>query len=178
MHMIAKIFSWFLVSSFTRVRHLYVSIIARRVGKAKGVFEDSEAVAGTGFAVCPNRVNGSPLPGGDFAVNHDGDIAPSGAGTAALAAGAAALAAGAKRKGHPWFPFLFELLPFLLRAWVQMVDFVSRKRNGSRSTFIVGARIARPFLYLYAVSDTVLLHRRFTSSRARHNSAAQHFYLC
>ena len=106
MHTIAKIFSWFLVSCFTRVRHLYVSIIARRVGKAKGVFEDSEAVAGTGFAVCPNRAGGSPFPGGDFAVNHDGDIAPSGAGTAALAA-------GAKRKGHPWFPFLFELLPFL-----------------------------------------------------------------
>ena len=90
------------------------------MGKAKGVFEDSEAVAGTGFAVCPNRAGGSPFPGGDFAVNHDGDIAPSGAGTAALAAGAAALAAGAaalaagaKRKGHPWFPFLFELLPFL-----------------------------------------------------------------
>ena len=94
MHTIAKIFSWFLVSCFTRVRHLYVSIIARRVGKAKGVFEDSEAVAGTGFAVCPNRAGGSPFPGGDFAVNHDGDIAPSGAGTAALAAGAAALAAG------------------------------------------------------------------------------------
>nr|WP_270439895.1 hypothetical protein [Butyricicoccus sp. AF86-03b2A] len=37
------------------------------MGKAKGVFEDSEAVAGTGFAVCPNRVNGSPLLGGDFA---------------------------------------------------------------------------------------------------------------
>ena len=106
MHTIAKIFSWFLVSCFTRVRHLYISIIARRVGKAKGVFEDSEAVAGTGFAVCPNRAGGSPFPGGDFAVNHDGDIAPSGAGTAALAA-------GAKRKGHPWFPFLFELLPFL-----------------------------------------------------------------
>ncbi|MCQ5048430.1 hypothetical protein NE545_12175 [Agathobaculum butyriciproducens] len=35
------------------------------MGKAKGVFEDNEAVAGTGFAVCPNRVNGSPLPGGD-----------------------------------------------------------------------------------------------------------------
>ena len=34
-------------------------------GKGKGVFEDSEAVAGTGFAVCPNRAGGSPLPGGD-----------------------------------------------------------------------------------------------------------------
>ena len=31
MHTMARIFSWFLVSSFTRVRHLYVSIIARRV---------------------------------------------------------------------------------------------------------------------------------------------------
>ncbi|RHT75621.1 hypothetical protein DW742_08240, partial [Butyricicoccus sp. AM28-25] len=37
------------------------------MGKAKGVFEDSEAVAGTGFAVCPNRAGGSPLLGGDFA---------------------------------------------------------------------------------------------------------------
>ena len=57
------------------------------------------------------------------------------AGAAALAAGAAALAAGAKRKGHPWFPFLFELLPFLLRAWVQMVDFVSRKRSTAEDFF-------------------------------------------
>ena len=122
------------------------------MGKAKGVFEDSEAVAGTGFAVCPNRAGGSPFPGGDFAVNHDGDIAPSGAGTAALAAGAAALAAGAKRKGHPWFPFLFELLPFLLRAWVQMVDCVSRKRSTAEDFFF------RVFLNLFAVSDTLLLH--------------------
>ena len=122
------------------------------MGKAKGVFEDSEAVAGTGFAVCPNRAGGSPFPGGDFAVNHDGDIAPSGAGTAALAA-------GAKRKGHPWFPFLFELLPFLLRAWVQMVDCVSRKRSTAEDFFF------RVFLNLFAVSDTVLLHRSATSSR-------------
>ena len=74
------------------------------------------------------------------------------AGTAALAAGAAALAAGAKRKGHPWFPFLFELLPFLLRAWVQMVDCVSRKRSTAEDFFF------RVFLNLFAVSDTLLLH--------------------
>ena len=48
-----------------------------------------------------------------------------------------------------------------------MVDCVSRKRSTAEDFFF------RVFLNLFAVSDTVLLHIRFTSSRARHNSAAQ-----
>ena len=50
------------------------------------------------------------------------DVAPSGAGT--------------KRKGHPWFPFLFELLPFLQRAWLQMVDCVSVEKESGRGFFL------------------------------------------
>ena len=103
MHTIAKIFSWFLVSSFTRVRHLYVSIIARRVGKAKGVFEDSEAVAGTGFAVCPNRVNGSPLPGGDFALCGVRGTCRVRGGDCGTRRGSCGTRRGSKKEGTPMF---------------------------------------------------------------------------
>ena len=39
----------------------------------------------------------------------------------------------------------------------------------------VGEHSVLPFLYLFAVSDTVLLHIWFTLRRARHSSAAQFF---
>ena len=140
MHTIAKIFSWFLVSCFTRVRHLYVSIIARRVGKAKGVFEDSEAVAGTGFAVCPNRVNGSPLPGGDFA--------------RCGVRGTCAVQRGNKKGRHLRFlPSLNTRFP-CGAAWVQMVDCVSVEKGNGRGFFL--PRGITPF----RISAAVLLHRR------------------
>ena len=77
---------------------------------------------GTDFPVCPNRVNGSPFLGEECAVAQRG---------------IAALAAGAKRKGHPWFPFLFELLPFLQRVWAQMVDCVSVEKEYVRGFFLL-----------------------------------------
>ena len=69
----------------------------------------------TGFAGCPNRVSGLPFPGEDIAAS----------------------AAGTKRKGHPWFPFLFELLPFLQRVWAQMVDCVSVEKEYVRGFFLL-----------------------------------------
>ena len=40
----------------------------------------------------------------------------------------------------------------------------------------VGEHSVLPFLYLFAVSDTVLLHIRLSPRRGRHDSAAQFFY--
>ena len=51
------------------------------------------------------------------------------------AAEAAPSGARTKRKGHPWFPFLFELLPFLQMAWAQIVDFVSAEKRERQRIF-------------------------------------------
>ena len=56
---------------------------------------------------------------------------------------------------------------------MQIVDFVSRKRNGSRSTFIVGARIARPLLDRFAVLGYRTATQKVYSAQARHICAAQ-----
>ena len=52
-------------------------------------------------------------------------------------------------------------------------------RNGERqrSFSTVGAHSVRPFLYLYAVSDTILLHISATPRRVRHTRVAQLVYL-
>ena len=63
------------------------------------------------------------------------DVAPSGART--------------KRKGHPWFPFLFELLPFLQRAWVQMVDCVSVEKGNGRGFFLPRGILTFAFRIIY-----------------------------
>ena len=49
------------------------------------------------------------------------------------------------------------------------------RQSGYRS---VGARIARPFLYLFAVPDTVLLHRRLTPRRRGIPVPRKCFCLC
>ena len=51
--------------------------------------------------------------------------------------------------------------------------FENRERQRFFST--VGEHSVLPFLYIFAVSDTVLLHIWFTLRRARHSSAAQLF---
>ena len=84
----------------------------------------------TGFAGCPNRVSGLPFPSEDIAAS----------------------AAGTKRKDNLRFSFLFELLPFPWRAWVQMVDCVSVEKENGRGFFL--PRGITPF----RISDNVLLH--------------------
>ena len=91
---------------------------------------------------------GSPLTGGEFFAEPQRGVALCGARESA------APAAGAKRKGHLRFPFLFELLPFLQRAWVQMVDCVSVEKGNGRGFFL--PRGITPF----RISAAVLLHRR------------------
>ena len=80
-------------------------------------------------------------------------------------------AAGAKRKGHLRFPFLFELLPFpclLARRRLPICD--RCEIRGTSEDFFY-----RVYRNLFAVSDTLLLHRSENLRWARHSSAAQFF---
>ena len=58
--------------------------------------------------------------------------------------------------------------PFPLDSLAQIADMWPLRNRGTAEGFFF-----RIFLNLFAVSDTVLLHIRFTLRRARHNSAAQ-----
>ena len=87
--------------------------------------------------------------------------------------GTAALAAGAKRKGHPWFPFLFELLPFLRRAWVQMVDCISVEKGNGRGFFLPHGRALRAmYPPIRSIRYLAATHIGY-SAQAQHNSVAQ-----
>ena len=114
---------------------------------------------------------GSPLTGGEFSAEPQRGVALCGARESA------APAAGAKRKGHLRFPFLFELLPFpcflIWRRFPICDRFENRERQRIFST--VGEHSVLPCRNLYAVPDTVLLHRRFHLRRARHTRVAQLF---
>ena len=74
---------------------------------------------------------------------------------------------GAKRKGHLRFPFLFGLLPFpcfLIRRRLPICDrFEIGERQRIFST--VGEHSVLPCRDIFAVSDTILLHRSATFSR-------------
>ena len=50
-----------------------------------------------------------------------------------------------------------------------------QKGERQRIFSTVGEHSVLPFLYLFAVSDTVLLHIRLSPRRGRHDSAAQFF---
>ena len=72
-------------------------------------------------------------------------------------------AAGAKRKDNLRFSFLFELLPFpYLLAW-RRPETGDRPETGEQQRIFstVGEHSVLPFLYLFAVPDSLLLHRRF-----------------
>ena len=76
-------------------------------------------------------------------------------------------AAGAKRKDNLRFSFLIELLPFpYLLAW-RRPETGDRFETGERQRIFptVGEHSVLPFLYLFAVPDSLLLHRRFTLRR-------------
>ena len=98
----------------------------------------------------------SSLTGGEFFAEPQRGDSPSADGGSV-----AAPAAGAKRKGHLRFPFLFELLPFpcflIWRRFPICDRFENRERQRIFST--VGEHSVLPCRNLYAVPDTVLLHR-------------------
>ena len=54
---------------------------------------------------------------------------------------------------------------FLLTSACQRTETIAERQSGYSS---VGAHSVRPFLYLYAVPDSVLLHIRVSSTQARH----------
>ena len=119
----------------------------------------------------------SSLTGGEFFAEIQRGVALCEA--REIAAGAAGTAPyprrWAKRKGHLRFPFLFELLPFpcflIWRRFPICDRFENRERQRIFST--VGEHSVLPCRDIFAVPDTVLLHRRFTLRRARHSNAAR-----
>ena len=76
-------------------------------------------------------------------------------------------AAGAKRKGHLRFPFLFGLLPFpCFLIWRRLPTCDRYERGGRQRIFsTVGEHSVLPCRDIFAVSDTILLHRSATFSR-------------
>ena len=76
--------------------------------------------------------------------------------------GVAPSGAGTKRKGHPWFPFLFELLPFLQRAWVQMVDCVSVEKESGRGFFLPRGILTFAFRIIYCYTYRLFYAERGT----------------
>ena len=80
--------------------------------------------------------------------------------------------AGAQEDRQPTVFHPLVNLPFSLLPWVQTVDCVSRKRTRQSGYLSVSFSAFSQF------TDSVLLHRRVTQRRARHDSAAHHFYLC
>ena len=111
----------------------------------------------------------SPYPGGEFFAEPQQGAALCGArGFAAPAAGTTPYPRRrAKRKGHLRFPFLFELLPFpcflIWRRFPICDRFENRERQRIFST--VGEHSVLPCPDIFAVSDTLLLHMRFTLRR-------------
>ncbi len=75
----------------------------------------------------------------------------------------AASAAGTKRTGHLRFPFLVELLPFPYLLARRKSESGDRSENGVRQRIFssVGAASGRPFPYLHAMPDSILLHMWF-----------------
>ena len=100
---------------------------------------------------------GSPLPDGKFFAEPQRGVALCGARESA------APAAGAKRKGHLRFPFLFGLLPFPCLIARRKSESGDRFEIGERQRILstVGEHSVLPYPDIFAVPDTVLLHRWF-----------------
>ena len=108
---------------------------------------------------------GSPLTGGEFFAEPQWGDSPSADGGSV-----AAPAAGAKRKDNLRFPFLFELLPFPCLIARRKSESGDRFENRGTTEDFFSATDELPsesvlLSNLFAVSDTILLHRSATSSR-------------
>ena len=115
-------------------------------------------VEGTGFPVCPNCEGGSPFPGED---------------SAAAAAGTFAVSTAGDKKGRHlrFLPSLNTRFPCGV-AWVQMVDCVSVEKGNGRGFFSSAWYNIVSHFGCRTATQTVKL------TQARHDSAAQRFYLC
>ena len=115
-----------------------------------------------------NRAGGSPLTGGEFFAEPQRGIR-----RLRTAGTLRRPPRGQKGRDTCGFPSsLNSYLSLVGIAWVQTVDCVSRKRTRQSGYSCVSFSAFSQF------TDSVLLHRRVTQRRARHDSAAQHFYLC
>ena len=113
---------------------------------------------GTGCPVCPNRAGGSPFLGGKFCRR--------------LRRGLPLRAAGAQEGRQPAVFHPLVNLPFSLLLWVQTADCVSvEKRERQR---IFSSALYNTYSHFGYHTATQAIY----STQARHNSAAQHFYLC
>ena len=107
----------------------------------------------------------SPLTGGKFFAEPQRGDSPSADGGSV-----AAPAAGAKRKDNLRFSFLFELLPFPCLLARRKSESGDRFENRGTTEDFFSATDGLPSEFvllssLFAVSDTILLHRPATSSR-------------
>ena len=108
---------------------------------------------------------GSPFPGGEFSAEPQRGIR-----RLRTAGTCRAPRRGQKGRDTCGFPSsLNSYLSLVGIAWVQTVDCVSRKRTRQSGYSCVSFSAFSQF------TDSVLLHRRFTLRRARHDSAAQTF---
>ena len=99
-----------------------------------------------------------PVRAGSFAVNHSGELP--------------LRAAGAQEDRQPAVFHPLVNLPFSLLPWVQTVDCVSvEKRERQR---IFSSALYNTYSHFGYHTATQAIY----STQARHNSAAQHFYLC
>ena len=122
---------------------------------------------GTDSAGHTNRAGGSLLTGEEFfACDQAGSCALRSAGIRR-----------APRRGKRVDTYGFYPLNSRFPLFLSLAQTRDRRplRSGGRQRIFstVGEHSVLPCRNLYAVSDTVLLHRRFTLRRARHSSAAQ-----
>ena len=129
-------------------------------------------------AGCANCAGGfAPNGRGCFSLRFSGGDSPSadGGDVAAPAAGTTPYPRRwAKRKGHLRFPFLFELLPFpCFLIWRRFPICDRSEIRGTAEDFFF-----RVFRNLFAVSDTILLHMRFTFRRRDMSVSRNSFARC
>ena len=124
-------------------------------GRASDGLHESQDIRPLGY---PNHEGGPPFLGGDFAVAEAGAFAVPTAG-------------GKKGRHLRFLPSLNTRFP-----WWHSLGADGRLRKQEKGN---GREFFLPHgIRLFAVSDTVLLHRPDNQRRARHNSAAQIFYPC
>ena len=113
----------------------------------------------TDCLVHTNRAGGSPLTDGGFFAEPQLECAAHGGGNVPRPA------AGQEGRHQGFYPLNSH---FLLRESGADYRHVTAAKRSTAEDFFF-----RVFRNLFAVPDTVLLHRRFTLRRARHSSAAQ-----
>ena len=118
----------------------------------------------------------SPYPGGVFSAEPQRGIRRRCGGNVA------APAAGAKRKDNLRFSFLFGLLPFpCFLIWRKFTICERCEKGYGRGFFLCCGRTTfgvRPLEQPVRSVRYITATHVISSKQARHNSAAQHFYLC